>query len=58
MAAIFIVYICALIGVLILAGLILWDSRPRRPPLSRPTPLKPLSDPKGTHHSTGAKRGE
>ncbi len=59
MAAIFIIYLCALFGVIVAVGFILWDSRPRRrTPLSVPVPLEPLPDPKGTHNGTGAQRGE
>ncbi len=59
MAAIFIIYLCALFGVIVAVGFILWDSSPRRRTLlSVPTPLEPLPDPEGPQHGTGAQRGE
>jgi hypothetical protein len=59
MMALFIVYLCALSGVLVAVGLIIWDCRiPRKPPLSRPVPLEPFPDPEGTHYGTGAQRSE
>ena len=59
MAAIFIVYLCALFGVIVAVGFILWDSRPRRrTPLSVPAPLEPLPKLEGPHRGTDAQRRE
>jgi hypothetical protein len=59
MVAIFIVYLCALLGVIAAVGFILWDSRPRRrTALLVPAPLEPLPDPEGPQHGTGAQRRE
>ncbi len=59
MLALFIVYACALLGVLVAVGCILWDSRPRRRTLLLvPAPLEPLPEPEGLQHGTSAQRGE